>query len=54
MELLFKQRIILMGPASTYGNNYFHQSSFYWMEKLISSIQLLFAIKIISINPTSS
>ena len=22
MELLFKQRTILMGPASTYGNNY--------------------------------
>ena len=53
MELLFKQRTILMGPASTYGNNYFHQSSFYCIKNLVSSIQLLFTVKIISINPTS-
>ena len=50
MELLSKQRYILMDPASNYGNNYFHHSSFYCIENLISSIQLLFTGKIISIN----
>src|SRR5688572_19738244 len=53
MELLFTQRTILMGPASTYGNNYFLQSSFYCIKNLVLSIQLLFPIKIISTNPTS-
>src|ERR1043165_8225985 len=53
MELLFKQIIILMGPASTYGSNYCHHSSFYCIKNLVSSIQLLFTVKIISINSTS-
>src|SRR5688572_22859328 len=38
MELLFRQRTILMGPAPTYGNYYFLQSSFYCMKNLVSSI----------------
>ena len=53
MELLFKQRNILTDPASNYGNNYFHQSSFYWIENLVSSIQFLVTEKFISINPAS-
>ena len=53
MELLFKQRTILMGPASTYGNNYFYQSSFYLRKKLFPSIQLLFKHRIDFMNPTS-
>jgi len=33
-NFLVKQRNILMGPASTYGNNNFHQSSLYWIKNL--------------------
>ena len=59
------KRNILMDPASNCGNHYFHESSFYWIENLVSSIQLLlmgklflsiqllFKYKNVFINPTS-
>src|ERR1043165_7745055 len=53
MELLFKQRTFITGPASTDGNNYFHYSSFYCITNLLASIQLQLHQKLSFINPAS-